>query len=45
MMGMNSSMMSGGSGVALMFFGWLLYVLVIVVLVLGIASLLKYLQK
>ncbi len=45
MMGMNSTMMTGGSGAGMMFFGWIMYVLVVVLLVLGIAALLKYMQK
>lgn len=45
MMGMDSGMMVGGSGGTLMFFGWLVYILLIVLIVFGIAALWKYLQK
>lgn len=45
MMGMNSNMMSGGAGSTMMFFGWILYLLVAAILILGIAALWKYLQK
>lgn len=45
MMGMDSNMMSGGAGGTMMFFGWTLYLLVAVILILGIAALWKYLQK
>lgn len=38
-------MMDGGYGGGMMAFGWLLYILVFVVLVLGIAALWKHLTK
>lgn len=45
MMGMDYNMMSGGVGGTMMFFGWILYLLVTAILILGIAALWKYLQK
>ncbi|MDO8512975.1 MAG: hypothetical protein Q7S37_00510 [bacterium] len=45
MMGMNSNMMTGGLGGSMMFFGWILYILVVVVLALGAAALWKYINK
>ncbi len=45
MMGMNVSMMTGGNGGIMMIFGWLIYVLLVVLIVFGIAALLKYLNK
>ncbi|MCL5411045.1 MAG: hypothetical protein M1324_04370 [Patescibacteria group bacterium] len=45
MMGMDSGMMAGGNGGALMFFGWLIYILFIVLIIFGIAALWKYLNK
>lgn len=45
MMGMNVEMMSGASGASMMIFGWVLYILLILLLVFGIAALWKYLQK
>lgn len=44
-MGMNVGMMTGGNGAGMMFFGWILYVLVVVLTILAIAALWKYLQK
>lgn len=45
MMGMDSNMMGVGAGGTMMFFGWILYLLIAVILILGIAALWKYLQK
>ncbi len=45
MMGMDSNMMSGGAGGALAFFGWLLYLLAVVNLILSLAALWKFLKK
>lgn len=45
MMGMNSSMMVGANGAGMMFFGWLLYIGVVLLLILGIVALWKYIQK
>ncbi|TSC72635.1 MAG: hypothetical protein G01um101438_352 [Parcubacteria group bacterium Gr01-1014_38] len=39
------SMMSGAYGSGMMFWGWVLYALVVVALVLGIAALWKYVTK
>jgi hypothetical protein len=43
MMGYNS--MFGGYGAGMMLFGWLIYILVIALLVLGIVALWKYINK
>lgn len=45
MMGMDSDMMTGGMGGSMMLFGWILYVLVVVVLTLGAAALWKYIKQ
>lgn len=45
MMGMNVEMMSGASGAGMMLFGWVLYILLVLLLVFGIAALWKYLKK
>ena len=45
MMGVDSSMMSGGFGGTMMFFGWLTYLVFIVLMAFGIAALWKYLNK
>lgn len=42
---MDSSMMAGSYGSGMMFFGWLTYILVIVLIVLAIVALLKYIKK
>lgn len=42
---MNYQMMSGVYGGGMMFFGWIFYVLVITLLILGIAALWKYISK
>lgn len=42
---MDYNMMSGMYGGGFMAFGWLLYVLTLVLLVLGIAALWKYIQR
>lgn len=44
-MGMDTSMMMGTNGGTMAFFGWLLYILVVVLVVFGIAALWKYLGK
>lgn len=45
MMGTDYGTMMGSNGGAMMFFGWIAYVLFIVLIILGIAALWKYLQK
>lgn len=45
MMGMDYDMMGGGTGGTMMFFGWVLYLLIAAILILGIAALWKYLKK
>ncbi|QQG50384.1 MAG: hypothetical protein HZB70_01640 [Candidatus Berkelbacteria bacterium] len=45
MMGMNADMMSGGLGGGMMVFGWLLYLLFVVALVLSAIALGKYIGK
>lgn len=42
---MDYNMMAGGYGSGMMFFGWLTYILVVVLIVLAIAALLKYIKK
>lgn len=42
---MDSSMMAGNYGSGMMLFGWLAYILVIVLIVLAIVALLKYIKK
>lgn len=42
---MDYSAMMGGNGSAMMFFGWIAYILVIALLVLGIVALWKYISK
>lgn len=37
--------MMGGYGGGLMFFSWIMYILVVVLLILGIAALWKYINK
>ncbi len=39
MMGMNSSMMTGSNSAGMMLFGWALYLLLVILLVLGIVAL------
>ncbi len=38
-------MMSGNWGWGMMFFGWLIYILVVILLVLGIVALWKYIGR
>lgn len=45
MMGTDYGTMMGTNGGTMMFFGWLAYILFIVLIILGIATLWKYLQK
>lgn len=45
MMGTDFDTMMGSNGSTFMFFGWLAYVLLTVLIVLGIAALMKYLKK
>ncbi len=45
MMGMNVDMMNGGLGSSMMLFGWLLYILVGVALVMAIIALGKYIGR
>jgi len=45
MMSMNPSMMTGDNGISMMLFGWIIYLLFIVLLVLGISALWKYISK
>ena len=45
MMGTDYNTMMGSNGDVMMFFGWLSYILIVVLLVIGIAALLKYLKK
>lgn len=45
MMGMNEGMMTGGNGSAMMLFGWLIYILLVALIVLGIAALWKYINR
>ena len=42
---MNYQMMQGHDGGGMMFFSWLIYILLVVLLVLGIAALWKYINK
>jgi len=44
-MGTDYSTMMGSNGGTMMFFGWIAYVLFVVVIILSIAALWKYLQK
>lgn len=44
-MGFESNMMTGGIGGGMMLLGWVSYLLVVVLLVLGIAALWKYINK
>ena len=45
MMGFESDMMTGNIGGGMMFLGWIGYLLVITLIVLGIAALWKYISK
>lgn len=42
---MDSDIMTGGIGFSMMFFGWIIYTLVIVLIILGIAALWKFINK
>lgn len=42
---MNYQVMMGGYGSPMMFFGWITYLLIIALLVLGIIALWKYIDK
>lgn len=37
--------MMGENGSSMMLFGWIIYLLLIIILVLGISALIKYIQK
>ncbi len=45
MMGTDYGTMMGSNGSAMMIFGWLAYILIVVLTIFGIAALWKYLQK
>jgi hypothetical protein len=45
MMGTDYNSMMGTNGGAAMFFGWLAYILILILIALGIAALWKYLKK
>ncbi len=45
MMGFDSNMMSGGAGGTWAFFGWLLYILIVIVLIFGVIALWKYINE
>ncbi|AKM82622.1 MAG: hypothetical protein UT28_C0001G0845 [Berkelbacteria bacterium GW2011_GWE1_39_12] len=45
MMGTDYGTMMGSNGGVMMLFGWLAYLLFVVLIVLGIAAILKYLKK
>jgi hypothetical protein len=45
MMGFNNGLMAQGFGAGMMFFGWIIYLLLILLFVLSIAALWKYLNK
>jgi hypothetical protein len=45
MMGTDYGSMLGTSGGSMMFFGWIAYILVIILVVLGIVALWKYINK
>jgi hypothetical protein len=45
MMGMNVDMMTGIDGGSMMIFGWLVYILLVALIILGIAALWKYINK
>jgi uncharacterized membrane protein YqiK len=42
---MNPDIMTGGIGFSMMFFGWVIYVLVIALIILGIVALWKYINQ
>ncbi|MBI2263316.1 hypothetical protein HYU72_01595 [Candidatus Berkelbacteria bacterium] len=45
MINFDSNMMTGGVGGTMMFFGWLFYLLLVLLIVLGIIALWKYISK
>lgn len=45
MMGTDYGTMMGSNGGTMMFFGWLAYILIVALIILGIVALWKYLQK